>query len=581
LPTLIGQVKPQDLEHLGVLCADLLEDTVPWIHRRKETVSIIDESALKRQLSVDFTLCDCPGHDKWAGLSNAIFGGELAAAPLFLLEKRPAWLMGFDLKDESDRSLPLMTSGDNAILSAAMLVHIGEQCLKKKELPLSSTVAGMLKSLAEGSRTEAGRWLRRMELPLSSDLAADREAMSALWNDDDMRWWLMTLAEASVVLVVYEKSSAHRRVLKLAYDEPLGTQAKLRARFGWAPFKTWIVSPFIEGERYHLEVRAPRGMRLTRAALADDEHDQPKIDSELTRRAHLYVDDANRAGGAIADIWLRVSGQGFLGGATLSALLVVLALMACIHWSHEIAENPTSAPALLLLLPAVIASYVGRPGQHPLTTHLLAIPRWALVLGAGGAAYYAAIRLALAGATPKASETGDRAAAIEGWLWPAVALSGLAFFVLFVGWLASRSQSHTIANRARGIWASRRNDGFQHTLALPIDPETAIDFCSGTKKPALLSSWQRSKLTEAVRDNHRYTAFRVSPWINWVQGFQVRPGPAGTLIVQSFFAKSSWLPGWVVALFVWRQRRRSLRRGSKLNQRLLDAQDDPKDEVGD
>jgi hypothetical protein len=572
---LIGQVKPVDLEQLGALCADLLDDTPPWIHRRKETVSIIDESALKRQLSVDFTLCDCPSHDEWTKLTDQIFGDRLAAAPLFLLEKRPAWLMGFDLKDESGRSLPLMTSGDNAVLSAAMLEQIARQYLKKKGLPLSPTVAEMLKSLARGSRADAERWLRRMEYPLGSDAAEDRMAMSELWRDLDMRWWLLTIAEASVVLVIYEKSSAHRRVLKLAYDEPLGIQPKLRSRFGWAPFKTWIVSPFIEGERYHLEVRAPPGMRLTRAALADDEHEQPKVDNDLTRRAHLYVDNANRAGGAIADIWLRVSGQGFLGGAALSSLLVVLAITACIHWSHGIAENSTSAPALLLLLPAVIASYVGRPGQHPLTTHLLAIPRWALVLGAGGAAYYAAIRLALAGASPKATQIDGRAAAIESWLWPAVALSGLTFLVLFIGWLGSRSPSHATANLLRQLWAARQNDRFERTLSLPTDPASAFGFCSGTEEPGLLSSRQRSKATEELREEHRYAVFRISPWINWVHGFQIHPGPAGALITQSFLVKSSRLPDWTVALFVWRQRIRSVRRGKKLSQHLLGAQGGP------
>jgi hypothetical protein len=578
----VGQVKPADLERLGVLCADLLEHPVPWIHRRKETVSIIDESALKRQLSVDFTLCDCPGHEMWAQLTSEIFGAELAAAPLFFLEKRPAWLMGFDLKDESGRSLPLMTSGDNADLSAAMLEHTGRQCLEKMGLTLSPTVGGMLKSLARGSRAEAEHWLRRLEFPLSSDEEADRRAMSALWNDDDMRWWLMTMAEASIVLVVYESSSSHRRVLKLAYDEPLGTQAKFRARFGWAPFKTWIVSPFIEGERYHLEVRAPRGMRLTRAALADDEHDQPKVDDKLTRRAHLYIDDANRAGGAIADIWLRVSGQGFLGGATLSSLLVVLAVMACINWSKEIAENSTSAPALLLLLPAVIASYVGRPGQHPLTTHLLAIPRWALVLGAGGAAYYSAIRLALAGGTPETPcETADRAAAIEGWLLPAVGLAGLAFLVLFIGWLTSRSRSHAIAIWIRQVWAARHGDSFEQSLALPIDPKAAVGYCTGALEPALLSSRQRSKVTGTRQAEGRHTVFRTSSWINWVHDFQVLPGAAGTSITQTFIAKSNRLPDWVVALFVWRQRRRAKRRGIQLSERLLAARDDPTDEAND
>lgn len=576
LPRLaVGEVRSGDLERLGALCADLLENTGTWIHRRKETVSILDEGALKRQLSVDFTLQNCPKHDEWLILTTKIFG-DLAVAPLFFLEKRPAWLMGFDMADESGRSLPLMTSGDNAVLSAAVLEQLAKKCLEKKGHALSPSLAEMVRSLARGSRAEAEQWLKRFEAPLSSDPENDREAMSALWDDDDMQWWLMTLAEASIVLVVYEKSQAARRVMKLGYEEPIGNQPKLWARIGWAPFKTWIVSPFIEGERFHLEVRAPRGLRLTRAALADDEHDDPQIDLDSTRRAHLYVDDAKRSGGAIADIWLRVSGQGFLGGAALSALLVTFALGACLGRSHEIAENPTGAPSLLLLLPALIASYVGRPGQHPLTTHLLAIPRWALVLGAGGAAYYAAIRLALAGATPKTAANIDaRAAAISHWLWPAFGLAAIAFLVLFVGWFASRSQSHAIATRVGRIWGARRNNAFVLSTALPLDPKTAMGYCTGEFEPSLLSKWQRKKITKVTRAGDRYAAFRTSRWINWVHDFQVRPSAAGSLIHQTFLVRGKWTPKWMVALLVWRKRRSAERRGAQLSQRLLTERNDP------
>ncbi|MDX6635560.1 MAG: hypothetical protein QOF06_1763 [Solirubrobacterales bacterium] len=560
-----------------MLCADLLETTDLWIHRRKEVVSIHDEGALKRQLSVDFTLSDCPRYVEWQALTNTIFGQKIAAAPLFFLEKRPAWLMGFDLRDESGRTLPLMTSGDNGALSAAALRELARRCLVRKGLSLSSTVAKMLRALARGSRTEAERWLRRFEFPLPSDSEEDRKAMAALWADDDLQWWLMTMAESSVVLVAYEKAAAQRRVLKLGYDEPIGNQPKLWARFGWAPFKTWIVSPFIEGERYHLEIQAPRGMRLTRAALIDDEHDDPQVDLDLTRRAHLYVDDARRSGGALTEIWLRVSGQGFLGGAGLSALLVVLAITACLHWNREIAENPTGAPALLLLLPAVIASYVGRPGQHPLTTHLLSIPRWALVLGAGGAAYYAAARLALAGSTPETpTEIDDRAAAISCWLWPAFGIAMAAFVVLSIGFLASRSQSHTIANRLRRAWGARAGDRFELTYDLPLTAAAAIGYCSGSLEPALLSPRQRGKATRVKSSPNRHALFRTSGPIRWAHDFRLQPGAAGTRVVQSFVAKSKWLPAWVIALFVAWRRRAAKRRGDQLNQRLVDAQDDSK-----
>ena len=46
------------LARIAAINAALLHPGGHWIHRRKETVTILDETALRRQISVDFTLPD-------------------------------------------------------------------------------------------------------------------------------------------------------------------------------------------------------------------------------------------------------------------------------------------------------------------------------------------------------------------------------------------------------------------------------------------------------------------------------------------------------------------------------------------
>src|SRR5689334_9176646 len=80
----------------------MLRDDLSWIERRKERVSIIDDTALRRQISIDFSL-----RREALPLPNVppdSNGDSLFCAPGFVLPKTPAHLMSFDLCDESGHS---------------------------------------------------------------------------------------------------------------------------------------------------------------------------------------------------------------------------------------------------------------------------------------------------------------------------------------------------------------------------------------------------------------------------------------------------------------------------------------------
>ena len=47
---------PDRIEEIGELIAPMIEHDLSWIERRKESVVILDDTALRRQISVDFSL---------------------------------------------------------------------------------------------------------------------------------------------------------------------------------------------------------------------------------------------------------------------------------------------------------------------------------------------------------------------------------------------------------------------------------------------------------------------------------------------------------------------------------------------
>lgn len=109
--------------------------------------------------------------------------------------------------------------------------------------------------------------------------------------------------------------------------------------------------------------------------------------------------------------------------------------------TDEIAANPTSAPALLLILPGLIASYVARPDQHALTTRLLSSAR-RLLLGVALCAYIAAARVALAGGTPDGGvELAAQAKSLEDWLCWLTAATVIFSVGLLVTWMRGKRRS--------------------------------------------------------------------------------------------------------------------------------------------
>ncbi len=390
---------------LADLCIRFVCEDSSWVIRRKESVVVINDTTVRRQLSVDFEFADVA--EAVAATSD---GKAVHCVPLLLLRKAPAAFTGFDFFDEGGRSLPLPLRFDNAEVSAATLERLAVRVLSaspKGSTRPSAELTRQLRDVAlEPDDDAAERLLERISDPIERD--PDRSDKRILWGDEDFRWLAESLAASSIVVVPIADLGGSRRIVKLSYDETLAPARRdwtvgrlrrlrrLRQRVlesvGWRGYVLYVASPFIGGRTYHFELSAPEGMIITDGLLVDAESVQHATGPRS--RVHFYVPDAEARRQALSIFQFRIRAGGFVAGAWVTAMIIAIALTACWHWADHLTGTSNSAPALLLLFPGIVAAYVGRVGDHPLTGRLLANARRLLFL-AGALAYVGAARLAV------------------------------------------------------------------------------------------------------------------------------------------------------------------------------------------
>lgn len=414
-------------------CAGLLLEGAAWIHRRREAVEILDENALKRQISVDFTLpqdSNCNPLQKVTGRGFAV--------PVYVLPKtEPANLMSFDLRDESGGAMPLMTKRENKQISAEVLVEMAKLVLGRAP---ETALANRLRVIGTGESPDAE--------PLAEDLLNDEAVgdpesqIGKLMADERFCWWLFTLAHSSLVLVWVEEVGV-RRIIKLSFRGPISNDPSRLGRLGWSPYEFLVDSSYIEARTHHFEAQAPNGLRLVEGHMGTDRSD-PQVDHDgFKRRIHPYASNAERDGGATVKLRLRVSADGFIRNAWLPALLITGAFLGAAQRHVQIAQNPTSAPTMLLLLPGLVATYVSRPDHHALTSRLLTFARYALLCAALiaylGAGYLATLGPVVDRLKPSAAISADILASREDQvqvvLASAAALSVIPLLLLFVAFV--------------------------------------------------------------------------------------------------------------------------------------------------
>ena len=380
-----------------------------WVHRRIERVSFLDDRAIRRQVSIDFELPDyAPASD--------LAESDHYLVPLALLRKTP--LVGFDLRDESGSSIPVLTRHQNGDVAWSVLVAYAEAITMdiRGDDPLPENLLNDLRTITTTPPEEARACRGRLD-------QSEEELIQFLMDDEVFVNLLTDLTDNFLLLAVIPEDSPSRRVLKLSYIEDVRwEELELGMRFGWEPSPFPFDCPAVdEGRSYHFEAEAPKGLEVSHSEMWKVD-DQGSLVEELAfnprsgARSHLYPRDVEPGDSARVWVWLKPVLPGLIRAAFFFSIVMTLLLIVIIVRLDDLSGD--AATGLLLALPGLVSVAITRPGENLMTTRLLVVLR-GLVSAVGFLPFAGALALTLG---------------FEGWgvlvfWWLLLAAS---FFLLFV-----------------------------------------------------------------------------------------------------------------------------------------------------
>ena len=402
------------IPELAAVIENLIADERRWVHRRVETITLLDEQMVRRSTSVDFTL---------PTLAREPPDG-VHYVPVTLLKK--GLLRRLDVVDESGGALPVLTKQQNGPIAGEVLVGQATSLLGA-EGPLIEPLRNQLHFLSDGVE-------RTPMYPAESQRDQAEQQFSRLAEDEDFLGLLDDFTRQFLLIVPLRTRQGERRIIKFAYDSALSRELERGDDEGWlryhlrrarrrlrnlaevtglANFTVGVETPALfDAESYHVEVVASDELIVASARLyrrmADDEPgpgdpgaDAPpdqrwKVISRDDRveRAHLYTSDEPPRGVSEARVVAafslrpRVVWPALLFTGVASATFVAALTL---HFAWDTSRLQDAPASLLVALPALFAP-MAAPGVHALTRRMFKGLR-ALVLASALALLAAAATL--------------------------------------------------------------------------------------------------------------------------------------------------------------------------------------------
>lgn len=319
--------------------------------------------------------------------------------PVALVQLKKAPLVGFSVWDEAGRSLPVLTTRENAFHSWSALRLAGELAA---DADLSTELSDALWSIV---RSPAEAAVARLDQLRSGDDPASNEFNGIVDSATDAALLFDRQAEEFsrnfLLLVLLDQRSATtaRRVIKFAFDEEVALEGRrgLRSFLGLEPTEYLIEAPAVgEVDSYHLEVEAPDGLNIVHGEMSVSAGNTPAVNAGSMAMAHFHVSSIEPASGT-ARVALRPQLRGFLRAALMVSLLATALLLLGSLFPGEVQSVEAQADAgaaILLIIPATLAASIARPTEHLLASHVLLGPRLAS-LAPAMALYVAAISVVL------------------------------------------------------------------------------------------------------------------------------------------------------------------------------------------
>ena len=403
------QSAPADPETLGAVAVALAWDWASWVNRRVETIEFVEDTTIRRRVSIDFTF------PLAADLAATIAPGGWIVVPLQIVAKGP--LMHVDIFDEQQASLSTLNTVRNTDLATRGVVRLlNAIAVQAGRLPLSATTEAAIAELVQAPSAHATT-IRDALLTPGEDLA-DVLAIGTTAPRSE-RQLVDELTTGFLQLVQLPYDPGRHRVVKVAYDvaqpwDETGPDVRFGSALrglGALPRRRTFELNIGQGLGHHVEVLAPEDTEIIAARLRGTQWSsragsaQPllvRVKGRSRSRAHAYVRlvageegapdpgvlrelrSLGRGDKAEFRVALAPRRAGVVAVATATAVFTALTMIVfATRLAHL--DGQTSA-AVLLLVPAIFAAYISRPGEHPFATRaLIGVRAWALA-GAGLAA---------------------------------------------------------------------------------------------------------------------------------------------------------------------------------------------------
>ena len=358
-----------------------------WINRSVERVSFRETARMHRALSLDVEI-------PWDHF-DAAHGHKRQSIPVpLLVSDRTSDLVAIEVRDSSGRLLPVRSPAETLLAAAGalrLIVNSSDRVLQ----PLGE------ESEASADQDPAAAELSRADWP------------------NEANELVQALSRRQLLLVDFPRSDARRDVLRIDWDEtiaPAGRRLWISPKSGLAIKAAAVASP-----SRHISIDAPPGFEINELRFhpPDDAVDVPIADETQ------HLEAAAIDGGELL-LALRPTRRAAvqLFGPAVAIVGLSIALLA----TSTLSSSQSAVSALLLLAPAALAIYAGRPASVGswlgwdiesfliATTSFVAAVALALEVGqvaldillslaaiAGAVASVAALRLASGGGSPKGS----------------------------------------------------------------------------------------------------------------------------------------------------------------------------------
>ena len=328
-----------------------------WVSRRTEEVDFVDDRTVSRQVTVCYEVPPVAHGFEMRPGRTALF------PPLALLGK--GLVRHLVVTNGAGERIPMLNRRDSQEIASTMLRELARSVLDGEAL--DPDVDGWLDGIATGEPAEAKRLVDAVRIEPEGSQA------HRLWTEPRTQVLIQDLAEKFVFIVpCFDVKHFDEGIVIYSYEEALTTDRShspgAAVRLGWRPMPIAVKLPAIGLARTcDVDIRVPDDLCIREASVTDLRNGRRIAhDEEPSRTAHLYVEDAERGTYGTAGLELYAQAGGFSWSALAAAALATMILAAGALWADSFAASAEPASAMLLGVPAILAGYLIRPGEHGL-----------------------------------------------------------------------------------------------------------------------------------------------------------------------------------------------------------------------